>query len=70
MVAEASMPSTTDAPNAKFDEDVSELTDIDEEDSVNEARSLSNDEAEKDGHEVEAVEDKKRERGEIEITKE
>ncbi len=64
------MPSTTDAPNAKFDEDVSELTDIDEEDSVNEARSLSNDEAEKDGHEVEAVEDKKRERGEIEITKE
>jgi hypothetical protein len=47
MVAEASTTSTTDAPNAKFDEDVSDLTDIDVEDSINEARSLSNDEEKK-----------------------
>jgi len=44
MVAEASTTSTKDAPNAKFDEDVSDLTDIDVEDSFNEVRSLSNDE--------------------------
>ena len=44
---------TTDAPKAKFDEDVSELTVLDvEENSANEVRSLSNDEHEVEVHEV------------------